>query len=212
METKRKLKLMKEVNDKLHAVKVINSNGKINEYIVEFPNAYVRAIIDRQNDLDQLTVSEVYVNDKIEAQVYQDQLIRTPIPATKGNLFLVRGLPGSGKTTIAQHLTEHYVEADMYFIDERGSYHFEPSHLPEAHKWCLNKVKEWMTIWGYDTIAVANTFTEEWEMAEYVKLATSYGYKVHTIVIENRHGNKSIHRVPEPTMQAMEDRFDIKLY
>ena len=53
---------------------------------------------------------------------------------------------------------------------------------------------------------------EEWEMAEYVNLAKKNGYKVHSIVVENRHGSESIHDVPEATMQAMEDRFDIKLY
>ena len=69
-----------------------------------------------------------------------------------------------------------------------------------------------MTIWGYGKIAVSNTFTEEWEMAEYMELARENGYKVHTLVIENRHGGKNVHGVPEATMQAMEDRFDIKLY
>jgi hypothetical protein len=43
-------------------------------------------------------------------------------------------------------------------------------------------------------------------------LAKEHGYKVHTLVMENRHGSTSLHGVNEATMQAMEDRFDIKLY
>jgi len=48
-----------------------------------------------------------------------------------------------------------------------------------------------------DKIAVSNTFTQEWELQPYYELAIKYGYYVTCIVVENRHGNKSIHGVPE---------------
>ena len=41
--------------------------------------------------------------------------------------------------------------------------------------------------------------------------AKRYGYKVHTIVDENRHGGMKVHGVPADKVQVMEDRFEIKL-
>lgn len=43
---------------------------------------------------------------------------------TKPKLILIRGLPGSGKSTLAETMTgfEH-LEADMFFIDEKGDYY-----------------------------------------------------------------------------------------
>jgi hypothetical protein len=48
-------------------------------------------------------------------------------------------------------------------------------------------------------------------MDEYFKMAERYNYRVHCIVVENRHGNENIHGVPENKLQQMKDRFEIKL-
>ena len=127
------------------------------------------------------------------------------------DLILLRGLPGSGKTTLAELLVDKHIEADMYFIDEEtGGYKFNQRDLPKAHNWCRNVVEDWMTD-GDTKIVVANTFTQEWEMKDYYELAAKYGYKVHSLIVENRHGNKSIHNVPEASMGNMLNRFNVKL-
>ena len=56
-------------------------------------------------------------------------------------LFLLRGLPGSGKTTLAKSLGGKNYEADMFF--ERGLknvYTFVAAKLPNAHRWCQSQV------------------------------------------------------------------------
>lgn len=63
----------------------------------------------------------------------------------------------------------------------------------------------------YPEIAVSNTFTQEWEMEDYFKLAEQYGYKVVSLIVENRHGSKSVHDVPEETICKMKERFNVKL-
>jgi hypothetical protein len=62
-----------------------------------------------------------------------------------------------------------------------------------------------------DRIVVSNTFTQEWEMQSYFDMANEYGYKVFSIIVENRHGSQSVHNVPEETLIKMKNRFSIKL-
>ena len=63
----------------------------------------------------------------------------------------------------------------------------------------------------YPEIAVSNTFTQEWEMKDYFDLADKYGYKVVSLIVENRHGGKNVHGVPEDKLEIMKNRFEIKL-
>jgi predicted aldo/keto reductase-like oxidoreductase len=60
-------------------------------------------------------------------------------------------------------------------------------------------------------IVVSNTFTQEWEMQPYYDLAKEYGYMVFSIIVENRHGGKNVHNVPEDKINQMRDRFQVKL-
>lgn len=64
---------------------------------------------------------------------------------------------------------------------------------------------------GFEKIVVSNTFTQEWEMDAYYELAAKYGYRIHSIIVENRHGGINEHGVPEDKLQIMRDRFNIKL-
>ena len=48
-------------------------------------------------------------------------------------------------------------------------------------------------------------------MKPYFNLAKKYGYKVFTIVVENRHGGQNQHNVPQEVIDRMVDRFEIKL-
>ena len=123
-------------------------------------------------------------------------------------LYLVRGLPGSGKSTFTNHLDGIAVEADMYFM-KGGEYKFDTTKLGRAHEWCQENVKSLLES-GEDVI-VSNTFTTEKEMKPYLDMAKEFDYRVMSLIVENRHGGKSVHGVPEPTMEKMEKRFSVKL-
>jgi predicted kinase len=125
-------------------------------------------------------------------------------------LYIVRGLPGSGKSTFAQTLTPNHWEADMYFINENGEYKFDMDKIKNAHQWCRNMVEDAMKR-NLDKIAVSNTFTMEWEMESYNNLAKQYGYTVFHLIVENRHGSSSVHSVPGETILKMKERFQISL-
>ena len=125
-------------------------------------------------------------------------------------LYIVRGIPGSGKSTFAKTLGGQHYEADMFFIDEDGNYKFDGTKIKDAHKWCQSFVETDMVL-EYPKIVVSNTFTQEWEMKPYMDLAKEHGYKVFTIVVENRHGGNNVHNVPEDKIEQMANRFEIKL-
>ena len=134
-------------------------------------------------------------------------------------LYIVRGLPGSGKSTFATKLVGDdflVCEADKYFTDADGNYNFDVTKIKDAHKWCQDRVETYMkdsmvNDQFYREVAVSNTFTQEWEMKPYFGLAEKYGYKVFCVVVENVHNGKSIHNVPIEKINEMRDRFVVRL-
>jgi predicted kinase len=119
-------------------------------------------------------------------------------------LYLLRGLPGAGKSTLANQLSPNICEADMYFM-RNDEYQFDMNLLPAAHMWCRTKCESHMMDTA-PTIVVSNTLTSEKELAPYIELAQKYGYQIISLIVENRHGNKSVHDVPDETLDRMEVR------
>lgn len=129
-------------------------------------------------------------------------------------LFLLRGLPGAGKSTLARSVGGMHIEADRYFMDG-DEYKFDASKLKEAHTWCQTKVSNAMLL-NYtaginERIIVSNTFTQAWEMQPYYDLAEKYGYRVYSLIVENRHGGVNEHGVPEEKLVQMKNRFEVQL-
>jgi len=134
-----------------------------------------------------------------------------------GDLILLRGVPGSGKTTLGniilfntQSNIQDVLSADNFFVNEKGEYIFDATKLKEAHNDCQVKCAERMRN-QFSKIVVANTFTQEWEMEPYFTMAERYNYRIHSVIVENRHGGKNVHNVPEEKLEQMADRFQIKL-
>lgn len=133
-------------------------------------------------------------------------------------LILLRGLPGSGKTSFANLIWSSFVicEADQFFYDETGNYNFDATKLGQAHKACQEKVETFMqdnqnNHQFYPEIVVSNTSTTEKELQPYLDLALKYGYTVVSLIVENRHGGQNVHGVPDEKLEQMRNRFNIKL-
>lgn len=132
------------------------------------------------------------------------------------DLFLIRGLPNSGKTTVAQAIVglENCFAADDYFemlasklnctyaqafADYRANIHL-------AHQHCQNNVRAAMSI-NLFPIAVHNTFTKHKELQPYVDLAKEFGYRVHIITVEKSHDGDNGHNVPPEVIEKMRTRW-----
>jgi predicted kinase len=118
-------------------------------------------------------------------------------------LTLIRGLPGSGKSTAAKNMKYFHLEADMYFM-RGGEYQFDASKLGAAHGWCQNAARSALEC-GMDVV-VSNTFTQHWEMDPYRRMAEEVGAEFEVIVCEGDFG--SVHNVPMEAIQRMKDRWE----
>jgi predicted kinase len=85
-------------------------------------------------------------------------------------LVLFRGLPGAGKTTMAQVLKaigyKHF-EADTYFV-VNGKYEYDKSKLWEAHEMCKMNTQQALLLG--ERVVVSNTFTRLVHIHPYLKM------------------------------------------
>jgi predicted kinase len=122
------------------------------------------------------------------------------------SLVLVRGLPGSGKSTFARKLAGfRHLEADMFFVGADGAYVFEPTKLKEAHAWCQEQCKATLLAGG--NVVVSNTFVKRWEMSFYVNLAAELGVEVTEVTVAGSYSN--VHGVPDAVVERMRSNWEL---
>ena len=129
-------------------------------------------------------------------------------------IYLIRGLPGSGKTALASKLRSYYdmVAADDYFLDDDGVYQFDPKALPKAHAWCLDIATKQTK--GDRSAAVHNTFTQRWEMEPYIRLAEETGARLVVVSLfdggltDEALAERNSHGVPVEAIARMRERFE----
>ena len=135
-------------------------------------------------------------------------------------LYIIRGLPGSGKSTLGDQLAGVNVEyhpkiggprihnyaADDWFIDDDGNYEYVSEEIIIAHEDCKARVMGAMMSVAANVICVCNTFTQAWEAAPYFKLCERFNYTPVVIECQSQFGN--IHGCPPDKVQEMRDRWD----
>jgi predicted kinase len=131
------------------------------------------------------------------------------------SLILLRGLPGSGKSTLAHVLSENGMypifSVDDYFTDEiTGDYVFNFSDNHLAYKQCEQLSKDAM-LQQISKVIVHNTFTMDWEIEPYFKLAANLNYNLFVVTVENYHGKQNTHGVTDEQLQKMAEKYKVKL-
>lgn len=141
-------------------------------------------------------------------------------------VYFIRGLPGSGKSTLAKELEEAFcgpnydmfkderpcwhVEADQWMYNSKDEYEFDWKKLPYAHAACFAEycqAIEQLTPY----VIVSNVSAEEEYINQYKEIADKKGYQFVSLIVENRHGSKSVHDVPDKSMENMRKKFSISL-
>lgn len=124
-------------------------------------------------------------------------------------LYIIRGIPGSGKSTLGQKLVKdgRCFAADDYMTDKEGRYAFDPLRLAECHRLCFGDVRDMLLDdTSYEDVAVCNTFTQEWEYRRYIRIAYAIGWIPVVINVQSLHTNK--HECPVEKVVSMYANFD----
>jgi predicted kinase len=131
-------------------------------------------------------------------------------------LILLRGLPGSGKTTLANLLSEEgkypVFSVDDYFTHpETGDYQFKFDENYLAYQSCERNTRLAMER-GEKKIILHNTFTLEWELKPYFEMASKFSYQVFVMTIENRHSGENVHGVSKDQLEKMAANYRVVLF
>ena len=118
-------------------------------------------------------------------------------------LTLVRGLPGSGKSTYAKTLNCFHIEADMFHMND-GTYEFDAANLKKAHELCQKFAKTVLES-GADVV-VSNTFTQYWELKPYIDMALQLQASIKVVEMKEDYGN--VHNVPSEVISTMKERWE----
>ena len=134
--------------------------------------------------------------------------------------ILMRGCPGSGKSTKAKQLVGNgqICSTDDYWcMNDENEYRFNIHKLGEAHKWNQRRSLEALKA-GVPIVIIDNTNTTIKELrsySEHIKLAAQLGYTVRIEEPETAWRfdleellKKGTHNVPRKTVQAMIDRYE----
>jgi predicted kinase len=129
-------------------------------------------------------------------------------------IILIRGLPGSGKSTFAELLSEKgkypVFSVDDYFTNTDGSYNFNHAENYLAYEQCEEKARIEMQK-QTSKIFIDNTFTIDWELQPYLKMAKEYNYRLFVLTMENFHGSSNIHGISDEQMKKMADKYKVRL-
>jgi predicted kinase len=132
-------------------------------------------------------------------------------------LILVRGLPGSGKTTFANALNEQkyggqaaLVSADDYMLDHEGNYRFNAEMLSRVHGSCQATAASALSD-GMDVI-VHNTFTTAKEFKPYLKMVkSSQKLLIYDLfdagLTDEQLVARNVHNVPASSVTKMRSRY-----
>ena len=125
-------------------------------------------------------------------------------------LHLVRGLPGSGKSTFAkQWLYNHphtfHWEADQFVPRGSGDeYLYKKEDAGFYHARCL--ACTFSSLISGTNCVVSNTFTQYWEIAPYIDIANRAKAKLFIHICREDYGTK--HPIPPEVIQLMKERWE----
>jgi len=138
-------------------------------------------------------------------------------------LKIMRGIPGSGKSTyVNKHYPEaHVCSADNYFEEvadlNNTSYleEFQPWLVGKAHQHCWGSFIHAVVVMNDPLVVVDNTNTNKWEFENFVLLGKEMGYEVEIVQIPfdsdkaEVYHSRNTHGVPLEVIKRMIQHYEL---
>jgi predicted kinase len=130
------------------------------------------------------------------------------------NVYILRGISGSGKTTFAKKINgkSYIVSADDYFMTSNGVYKFDAMKLQSAHDNCFRNFVHVISDCqqsNFDNVIVDNTNLSIAEIAPYYACAQAFGHEVKIITLKCEPSvafKRNLHHVPLNTIFKQLDK------
>jgi len=129
--------------------------------------------------------------------------------------YIMRGVPGSGKSTRAKEIASAYSNSAIHSTDDLfavgGEYRFDPSKLGEYHAENLRRFVGSLKS-DVECVILDNTNSQLWEYDRYIRAAELHGYIVEIVRMPMVPAEVSFylntHGVPLASIQAMIARWE----
>lgn len=131
-------------------------------------------------------------------------------------LYILRGLPGSGKSTLGEKLAPgRCIAADDYFMSD-GVYKFDIAALGDAHAYCQKRVDSLMSDDFNQDVAVANTSVRFIHLEPYLKLVQKHNWSFQIIhaefagkIVDGKISPyQNVHGCPDAQIQKMKSQWE----
>ena len=194
---------------------ILGDMGYFNEYEKDLLIKELHLSIQLQDENKFETVIQELIRVNKEAATFES------LTAVLPSVVIMRGLPGSGKSYLAQNCQEmlcnrvqtEVISADDYFT-EGAEYRFNPAIAFKAHQYCLKRFLDSLAN-GKKLVVIDNTNTQHWEYRIYTYICDILGYQCHILEIPcfnpsiaEMFRSRNIHNIQPAAINKMYQRWE----
>jgi predicted kinase len=132
------------------------------------------------------------------------------------HVIIVRGLSGSGKSTMVEKLSRDRKYKDVFicsadhYYQKDGKYQYDSEKIVDAHNYCMRRFLNELPM-RHDAIFVDNTNMRRWEFMGYIQVAQALGFTVEIVEVKrdiNECVKANVHGVPEICIISMNNLWE----